>query len=557
MAIVGWWYLRNGLLYSDPLLWNVHRALTPGRETAASLRELYQHEFGSLETSFWAVFGWMNIPVHDWIYRVLRILSRAATVGLVLPIVRRMAHRLKSSYRHGALVVGRESGDRVASRLPFRTSRIQSGLAVPGAEGQIQGRTSGDSEIPPVDWDGEPYLGLGIAVLWLVILFLSLLQFMRVEIAAQGRLLFPGISAVSLLLPLGLSQWVPRRRREQGIHSLLTGVMAGSLFLLAILCPFVYIEPAYAHPVVLSPDQVPGDLDRLDINLGSQVTLLGAKVGRQPLHPGQKAEVTLCWESLAEMDEDYSVFLHLLGRSSPLGEPQGRERAGQLDIYPGVGAYPTSLWQVGDIICDDYEIPVLSQATTPVAAEVEVGLYERESMERLPALDGVGHPVGQMIVGRVKVIPPEPPQYEMETPLDFEVGERFALRGYDLAPSQVRPGDELQLTLYWQALKQGDQDYTVFVHLVDREERIWDQADAQPLGGDYPTSFWGQGETIQDSYTLSLPPEAPSGDYLVELGMYLLATGERLPVRDAERVRMEGDRIQLASMQVVVSGRRS
>jgi hypothetical protein len=557
MAIAGWWYLRNGLLYSDPLLWNVHLELVPRRAPAPTLGELYQHEFGGLETSFWAVFGWMNISVHEWIYRVLRIMSRVATLGLVLLIVRRVAHRLKSSRRGGPSIVERGSGDCVASRLLPHTSCNQPGSVVPGGEERIHGRARGDSGILTVDRDGPPYLGLGIAVLWLIILLLSLLQFMRVQPGAQGRYLFPGISAISLLLLLGLSQWVPRPCREQGVHDLLTGVIAGSLFLLAILCPFVYIAPAYAHPAILSPGQLPDDLGRLEINLGDRVALLGAKVGRQALHPGQKAEVTLCWESLAEMDEDYSVFLHLLGRGNPLGEPQDRERVGQLDIYPGVGAYPTTLWQVGDIVCDDYEIPISSQATAPVAADVEVGLYERESMERLPALDGAGQLVGQVIVARVKVIPFESPQYEMETSLRFEVAEKFALRGYDLAPTQVRPGDELLLTLYWQVLEQGDQDYTVFVHLVDREGRMWDQADAQPLSGEYPTSFWGRGEIIQDSYVLSLPPQAPPGDYSIELGMYLLATGERMPVRDAEEVRMEGDRIQLAPVRVVVPGRRS
>jgi hypothetical protein len=33
------------------------------------------------------------------------------------------------------------------------------------------------------------------------------------------------------------------------------------------------------------------------------------------------------------------------------------------------------------------------------------------------------------------------------------------------------------------------------------------------------------------------------------MGMYLLATGERLPVQDAEGVRVEGDRIRLGSLE--------
>jgi hypothetical protein len=531
MAIAGWWYVRNGVLYHDPLLWKVHLELVPRREPTPSLGELYRHEFGSLEASFWAVFGWMNIPVHEWIYRALRIVTRVAALGLLLLVVRKTVGQLRSRNRLGCAASDTDAG------------------------AQDQGIR--DSRVPSVNRGTVADLGLGMTVLWLIILFLSLLQFMRVQPGAQGRYLFPGISAISLLFLLGLSQWVPQRGEGQRIQPLLTGVVTGGLFVLALLCPCVYIAPAYAHPPILSPGQLPDDLNRMQVSFGRRVALLGAKVGRQALHPGQKAEVTLCWESLAEMDEGYSVFLHLLGRGTLSGGAEGKERVGQLDIYPGVGSYPTTLWQVGDIICDDYEVPISRQMAAPVAAQVEVGLYQRDSMERLPAFDSVGRPVGQVIAGRVKVVPPQWPQYEIENPLHFQLGERFALRGYDLALLEVRPGEELRLTLYWQVLEEGDQDYTVFVHLLDQERQMWDQADAQPLGGDYPTSFWGQGELIPDSYVLSLPSQAPPGTYEIELGMYLLTTGERLPVRDSEGVRMEEDRIQLEPVRVVVPEEKS
>ena len=509
LGIAGWWYVRNGLLYGDPLLWKVHLELVPRREPMPSLGQLYRHEFGSLETSFWAVFGWMNIPVQEWIHCILRLLTRVAALGLL----------------------------KMALIPPFSKLRTVQSTAR-GTSGQNQDRRKWNLGLRTEDF------GLWTTLLWLAILFLSLLHFMRVQPGAQGRYLFPGISAISLLLLLGLIQWVPRKLRSS-----LAGGVAGGLFLLALLCPFVYIVPAYSRPPILSPEQIPDDLNRLAVNFGGQVALLGARVGRQALHPGQKAEVTLCWESLTEMDRDYSVFLHLFGRDNSFGSPQDRERVGQLDIYPGVGAYPTSLWQAGDIICDSYEVPITDKVTTPVAARVEVGLYERESMERLPPLNSTGRPVGQVIVGRAKIVPRQWPQYEIETPLHFKLGrtgavrDRFALRGYDLAPPEVRPGEELHLTLYWQALEDGDRDYTVFVHLLDQEGQMWDQADAQPLSGDYPTSFWGQGELIRDRHVLSLPPQAPPGTYKIEVGMYLLATGERLPVRDAEGIRIAGDRI--------------
>jgi len=527
MAIAGWWYLRNGLLYGDPLLWNVHLELVSPRVPTPSLGQLYREEFSGLEASLWAVFGWMNIPVHGWIYFVLRVLSRVAGLGLLWYAVRRGLLRfcLRRSWRVCA----------IARRLSASHAwRSRPEPVAPGGSDGGTGRDGAPQKSSSAD------LGLGLTVLWLIILFLSLLQFMRVQPGAQGRYLFPGISAISVLLFFGLSQWVPHWRlaswwERERVCSLLAGVVAGGFFLLALLCPLVYIAPAYAHPPILSPDQVPADLCRLDVNFSGLVALLGAKVGERPLYPGQKAEVTLCWRSLADMDRDYSVFLHLFGR--------GGERVGQLDIYPGVGSYPTSLWRAGDVICDNYEVPVSRRVATPVAARVEVGLYELDTMERLPASDGAGRSVGQVIVGRAKIVPLQWPSYDMEIPLDFTLGGAFALRGCALTPGEIHPGDTLRVRWYWEALEEGDKDYTVFVHLVDQEGRMWDQADTQPLGGDYPTSFWGRGEIIEDEYSLVLPPQAPPGVYRVEVGMYLLSTGERLPVRDTRGVRVPGDRI--------------
>jgi hypothetical protein len=42
------------------------------------------------------------------------------------------------------------------------------------------------------------------------------------------------------------------------------------------------------------------------------------------------------------------------------------------------------------------------------------------------------------------------------------------------------------------------------------------------------------GEVITDPYLVQLSPDLPPGDYRVIAGLYLLATGQRLAVVDAE-----------------------
>ena len=58
------------------------------------------------------------------------------------------------------------------------------------------------------------------------------------------------------------------------------------------------------------------------------------------------------------------------------------------------------------------------------------------------------------------------------------------------------------------------------------------QADHRPLGNVYPTTLWPVGETIRESSDLFLPPDLSPGSYDLWAGLYLLETGERLPVQN-------------------------
>ncbi len=97
----------------------------------------------------------------------------------------------------------------------------------------------------------------------------------------------------------------------------------------------------------------------------------------------------------------------------------------------------------------------------------------------------------------------------------------------------IRPGSVITLTLYWQGLDSMDKDYTVFVHLLDAHGQFQGQHDGPPLGGARPTSGWLPGEYLRDAHPIEVASAAPPGAYTIEVGMYLLATSERLPVAGA------------------------
>jgi hypothetical protein len=132
--------------------------------------------------------------------------------------------------------------------------------------------------------------------------------------------------------------------------------------------------------------------------------------------------------------------------------------------------------------------------------------------------------------------------------LEVTLGDSISLIGYDL-DTLVKAGEELNLTLYWQCERPMDEDYTVFVHLLDEEGKIIAQHDCQPRFGNYPTSIWDSGEVIPDEHHLSIGRETPLGEYRLIVGMYLLATMERLPAFERGR-RLPMDAITLGYVKI-------
>ncbi len=123
--------------------------------------------------------------------------------------------------------------------------------------------------------------------------------------------------------------------------------------------------------------------------------------------------------------------------------------------------------------------------------------------------------------------------------------DQIALLDVALPNGPLTPGGQLPVTLTWLALAEMSEDYTVFVQVLDAADRIVGQVDAWPVQGTRPTSGWRPGETISDPHVLQLSADMPPGDYRVLVGLYLLATGQRLPVVD-EAGNAVDDKVEIA-----------
>ncbi|NLV73514.1 MAG: DUF2142 domain-containing protein [Chloroflexi bacterium] len=372
------------------------------------------------------------------------------------------------------------------------------------------------------------------ALVWIIAYAVSLLRWASLTMASQGRLLFGALPAASLLLMLGLGG-IPVRPLQR----VLPGVLLGVLLALAVSSPWV-IRAEYRPAPLITRDQIPADAQAYGTEYAGMMRLLATQLGVRSVSPGESVPIDLYWEVLAPMPRDYSIYLHAAG--------EGQVTLGQYDSYPGGGTRPTSSLAAGDILHDRYWLPISATLEQPIAAWISVGLYDLETMDKLPVVDPAGQAVGWPVIGRVRIaVPTSPPQPQAE--LNANLNNAVELVGLDLPAETVEAGGLLPFTLYWHVLRELPDDLTLFVHLVDTEGANHGSGDAPPLSGAYPTSFWAPGDWLRDPHTCQIEAEAAPGEYWLVVGLYNAITGERLSVVNQAGER-KGDSIRLARITV-------
>jgi len=143
--------------------------------------------------------------------------------------------------------------------------------------------------------------------------------------------------------------------------------------------------------------------------------------------------------------------------------------------------------------------------------------------------------------------------------IDAQVGDSIELLGYAIGSNKPEEGNNLHpradkpqalnVTLFWQAHSPVNENYHVFVQLLDPQGRLVTQHDGQPLHGYLPTGDWSLDDVVPDRHRLPLPDDLPYGHYQLIAGMYLPETMERLPVY-TDHLQSTSDNVTLTRLEV-------
>jgi len=274
-------------------------------------------------------------------------------------------------------------------------------------------------------------------------------------------------------------------------------------------------------PAAVAPDTV------RQVEVNEPLTLLGYSLRQEAWQAGTPLVLDLFWQGDASVaDQPLAVSLQADGQDD--GESEA--------LWQGKVA-PDAAWDDDQALCRRLRLRLPDDAT---AGNYTVQLQVAGTVIPLAAL----------------TLAESTRRFDVPsdlTPVDVVFGSTptdavIQLAGF-AADAPGADSDVLTVLLAWQAVSAPPKPYKVFVHLLDEEERIVAQSDAEPAGG-YATNRWVRGEVVVDEHVLTLPSALSAGAHHIVTGLYDPLTGQRLAAYDATDQPMADNAVLLDTIEV-------
>ncbi len=437
-GLVGfWWYARNWMLYGDPLAWGVWMMDLPTKPIGPV--ELVR-QFGHVATSYWSPYhGLFPAPV----FWVLGLLVTLAAAGWICMIVRRNIR----ADAEGLLLAGTWFLMLFASLVKYMvtTPSNEGRLLFPGIAAFSLFMALGLETITPQRWANTTLrvAGTGLLALSISSPFWAIAPRYALPLVGSVADISPDVSFDGAIFDsvrlLGVAvspdvgqpdervnvtlYWQAQSTPPKNLRAVVQlwtvgGRLVGQrdttpagdvyppdLWRAGDVVRDTYRmrmneqEPAMCRVTVrvMVGDEALGEVSSPEIlkltgapvpveeiahplayALGERIELIGYDVST-----GETLTLTLYWRARAEMDESYTVFVHLLDESDTL-------RA-QSDGPPLNNDYPTPFWSPGEVLSDTHVMSLPDDL--PADTYLLVGLYRLADGARLPVYMAQGERV--------------------------------------------------------------------------------------------------------------------------------------------------------------------
>lgn len=261
----------------------------------------------------------------------------------------------------------------------------------------------------------------------------------------------------------------------------------------------VHVNPSRT---LLAPDVLQIDVPQM-LDMGDGVRLLGWNSPPDTIRPGGDLTMSLFWQGTATTNTRQMPDVRITLQSD-----EG-ENTFLWQGQPFADDYPVEDWIDGELLREfvRWSIPIELPS-----GQYQLILYSVETELSLGEVNVDGIP---------RIFEPPP----VETLVEANFSDLIELYGYTL-----NTDNGLLFEPVWYARNEINEDFTVFVHIVDYNGMIVTQRDVMPVQNTYPTSLWAQGEFIVDSFAFT---DIPPGTYTLRVGLYIQSSGFILPLNDA------------------------
>lgn len=344
------------------------------------------------------------------------------------------------------------------------------------------------------------------------------------------RLAADSISIVAWLLLVALilrglrTRWLLERRKTtrrndfspsetwETTEAVLLYPVAATAFVVMVVMILYLGVPKWFFTVSSANQALPAS-QPLQVDWQDKLRLLGMDELPTVVQAGDEISLIAYWRALPDLEQDYSVFLHL-------DDVNGQTIATVDQQNPSDIA--TSDWPTALYLRNNLTLQVPPDAE-PIRYRLRVGFYDKQTKTPLHVV-----PTGDTFfeVGQVWVEPRNMPS--VPTGAKARFGEDIGLE------SAVYDKETGQMKLYWQANATVNEEYSIFIHLRDQEGSIIGQLDSAPYNNRYRTPDWRSQQLIEDVRSVADVLRDFTQVHQIAIGVYLPATGERLPASNAQ-----------------------
>jgi 4-amino-4-deoxy-L-arabinose transferase-like glycosyltransferase len=317
----GWYFVRNWSLYGDPMGWSFLLEINAQREGPLT-PEVLGWLFKGVFRSFW--LGWIGIQFEEAIYWLIGAACAVGVLGFAAWLLR--------GWR--TLYAG--------SRWTLVT------------------------------------LGLHVAIT-----LASLLQWTATVLGTdQGRLIYPILPTVMLVLVAGWAWWARGRSRPWALGGLAAGMLA-----LAILTPMRYIAPVHGPAPEASQAELSA-ANPVDVDWDG-IRLLGYQLEDSRVQPGGKLVLDLYWQALGPVEQDLMALIQLV-------DEEGKFLM-YVDGSPTAGRDTTDRWRPGQPLASRHLLPIPDYGQ-PGTYRLTISVHPFGQQVWLPAVGAGGTALGDQLV---------------------------------------------------------------------------------------------------------------------------------------------------------------